>query len=249
MAYLEPWSASLICDFLQPSDVSLARTGGLLAKIVGDRDNADHLLFHSILAVNNLPNSAVEIGAWGYRLHEFLRTRNDPLLSRRFYTEASRGNLKGINSLSAIGANINWTSPTQEGSWTAMHNAATRGLIEVVEWLLKHRCAVNVHDIHGDTPLHQAAHNGHGEIVKMLIASGASIDAINNQGKTPMWFASWYGRLEVVQLLTWAGASPSSMVTSGIHAGSTPHDIARSNPLGKPGCSEVVMFFNDPANS
>ena len=63
--------------------------------------------------------------------------------------------------------------PNIYGQSTPLHQASSRGLIEVARLLLSHGAKVNVKDKEGKTPFQVAASEGHNEITKLLLKHGA----------------------------------------------------------------------------
>ncbi|XP_063987623.1 protein phosphatase 1 regulatory subunit 12A isoform X3 [Diachasmimorpha longicaudata] len=67
---------------------------------------------------------------------------------------------------------------------TALHVAAAKGYIKVMNILLQARCDVNAQDYDGWTPLHGAAHWGQIEACKLLVESFCDMDMKNYAGQT-----------------------------------------------------------------
>ncbi|MCQ2444230.1 MAG: ankyrin repeat domain-containing protein [Mailhella sp.] len=88
--------------------------------------------------------------------------------------------------------------------WTPLHNAASNGKAEVVQFFLDRGADIEARNNDGSTPLHTAACYGHADVVKLLLDRGADIEARNNDGSTPLHTA--YGQAEVVSLLLDRGA-------------------------------------------
>ncbi|XP_008486025.1 tonsoku-like protein, partial [Diaphorina citri] len=59
------------------------------------------------------------------------------------------------------------------GGETALHVAAARGNLTLVQSLLKQGHPVKVQDSAGWLPLHEAANHGHTDIVQALVSAGA----------------------------------------------------------------------------
>ena len=60
---------------------------------------------------------------------------------------------------------------------SALHYAADKGCLNIVEFLISIGAVVNVTNMWEKTPLHSAANNGHLEVVKCLVENGARIEA------------------------------------------------------------------------
>ncbi|XP_066600457.1 protein phosphatase 1 regulatory subunit 12A isoform X2 [Prorops nasuta] len=67
---------------------------------------------------------------------------------------------------------------------TALHVAAAKGYIKVINILLQARCDVNAQDFDGWTPLHGAAHWGQLEACKLLVENFCDMDIKNFAGQT-----------------------------------------------------------------
>ncbi|KAH0550592.1 hypothetical protein KQX54_020248 [Cotesia glomerata] len=67
---------------------------------------------------------------------------------------------------------------------TALHVAAAKGYIKVMNILLQARCDVNAQDYDGWTPLHGAAHWGQLEACKLLVENYCDMDIKNFSGQT-----------------------------------------------------------------
>ncbi|XP_015598386.1 protein phosphatase 1 regulatory subunit 12A isoform X7 [Cephus cinctus] len=67
---------------------------------------------------------------------------------------------------------------------TALHVAAAKGYLKVMNVLLQARCDVNVQDFDGWTPLHGAAHWGQLEACKLLVENFCDMDIKNYAGQT-----------------------------------------------------------------
>ncbi|MFC1753152.1 ankyrin repeat domain-containing protein [Thermoproteota archaeon] len=100
--------------------------------------------------------------------------------------------------------------------WTALHEAAGEGKLEVAKALLSAGAKVDpISDWRNATPLHWAAQAGHTEIVKLLIQYKADIEARSNYGETPLMRAVYGNRGEVVKLLIDKGADLSVVDNAG----------------------------------
>jgi serine/threonine-protein phosphatase 6 regulatory ankyrin repeat subunit B len=112
------------------------------------------------------------------------------------------------------GADSNIESNVPQSS-TALLLAATSGIKESVENLLK--SGVNIHHkgYNGFTALHLATETGHKSIVELLIKKGADIDTQNDDGATPIMSAIQYGYLNIVKFLQKKGANINLKSKSG----------------------------------
>jgi hypothetical protein len=76
----------------------------------------------------------------------------------------------------------------------AMHVAAARGHVRVVDLLLGHGAKVGLQDINGRTALHHAARQLHNEVADLLVDHGASTSIEDMSGSTPIDLAIFHGK-------------------------------------------------------
>jgi len=93
--------------------------------------------------------------------------------------------------LSALFVHPNQQTPSLCGVFmsvpvSALHAAAQRGPLSLLQLLLTHKADVCLADAKGWTPLHLAARAGNGPKVQALLEGGAKVDAVNSQGNTPL---------------------------------------------------------------
>lgn len=118
------------------------------------------------------------------------------------------------------------TCAQDEDGWTALHFAATKGHVELVELLVCSRADHAIKDNDGFTPLHEAARNNHGKVVKLLLNDNADVNVrvVNASdlrslfkvprlfaiamkiGRSPLHWAAANGHAEVVEMLCEAQA-------------------------------------------
>jgi ankyrin repeat protein len=101
---------------------------------------------------------------------------------------AYRGDLEGVKVVLS-GQTLPWQVLGE-----AMHVAAARGHVRVVDLLLRHGAKVGLQDINGRTALHHAARHLHNEVADMLVEHGASIGIEDIVGSTPIDLAVLHGR-------------------------------------------------------
>lgn len=94
------------------------------------------------------------------------------------------------------------TSPTV---MSPLHEAARRGNLETIQFLLQHRLALNL-DINeagpqGLTPLHFASRSGMIAVAKELLEAGADLSKLDQMGKSPLDAAVTNSKLDMVQML------------------------------------------------
>ena len=87
---------------------------------------------------------------------------------------------------------------------TALFQAATKGFVEVVRFLVEEGKADvdKARTSDGFTPLLMAVQNGHLDVVRFLVEEGkADVDKVNNNSQTPINIAADCGNLEIVRFL------------------------------------------------
>ncbi|KAG8462646.1 hypothetical protein KFE25_004622 [Diacronema lutheri] len=110
--------------------------------------------------------------------------------------------------LATAGADVNQRESTY--SQTAMHLAAVKGHVEIVELLCAFGADLHARDaVGGWTPLHGAARTGQDEVIVRLLARAPAgyVDVRATRGDTPLMRAAYWGRVSSVRLLLALGAS------------------------------------------
>ena len=90
------------------------------------------------------------------------------------------GNDEAVQDELDAGVNVNMMA--ENGGGTALHFAASKGHLSVVELLVDNKADLNTRNNKGWTPLISASSGGHLEIVELLIESGADVNALG-QGR------------------------------------------------------------------
>ena len=116
------------------------------------------------------------------------------------WTSASRGNLKEVKRFVDRGNNINML-PGCYPNGTLLHQAAQRGHIEVVKYLVGQKADVNALDDVRNTPLHRAARFGKTDIVRYLLSKKANPEPLNEMERTPWELAKLNWNEEAAALL------------------------------------------------
>nr|XP_018668342.1 transient receptor potential cation channel subfamily A member 1 homolog isoform X1 [Ciona intestinalis]XP_018668343.1 transient receptor potential cation channel subfamily A member 1 homolog isoform X1 [Ciona intestinalis]XP_026691370.1 transient receptor potential cation channel subfamily A member 1 homolog isoform X1 [Ciona intestinalis]XP_026691371.1 transient receptor potential cation channel subfamily A member 1 homolog isoform X1 [Ciona intestinalis]XP_026691372.1 transient receptor p len=86
------------------------------------------------------------------------------------------------------GANID---QRDEYNVTALHLASQKGNTQTVKFLLRHKCSIDIADLHHQqTALHYATTtNGCTETIKLLLDKGCDVSKADNRGLSPLMFA------------------------------------------------------------
>lgn len=84
---------------------------------------------------------------------------------------------------------------------TALHEAAEKGHVEMVQVLLAANAPLEAMNDVGNRTLHDAARVGHVEVVRLLVAARARINVQGYRCETPLQKAQERGNHEVVEVL------------------------------------------------
>jgi len=104
-----------------------------------------------------------------------------------------------IKYLVQNGADVN--AQTDAG-WTALHYAALRNDLDIMQWMIEERNAeVNTRDLDGTTALLLAARENHFDMVKYLLQKGADPIAPTSDGRTLLHYAAKFGHVEIARWL------------------------------------------------
>lgn len=127
--------------------------------------------------------------------------------SKEFIKAAKQGDLAKLSTLLNSDPALLRASDT-DGS-TALHCAAWKGHLQVVQFLLQAGADVNAqnnNDHWGTTPLHAAAHANQTAIAQLLLDAGADVHAKDMNGKTPLEHTTFHKATAAAKLLTKHGA-------------------------------------------
>jgi ankyrin repeat protein len=93
---------------------------------------------------------------------------------------------------------------------TVLHNSASFGYLECVNFCLEMGANVNARSNFRSTPLHFASLYGNFDVVRILLDAGATIDVTDNHGWTPLYCAIRFNRVNVARLLIDRGGKISN---------------------------------------
>ena len=114
-----------------------------------------------------------------------------------FYS-ARAGQAHNVNQLLKQGANINYGNRFRE---TAMHAAAARGNVRMMQFLRSKGARHNLSTVNGWFPLHHAVRFGHIHATRYLIQLGSPIHARTRDGKNVYDIAVATRNRPMIQLL------------------------------------------------
>ncbi|KAH7696763.1 AIDA-1b, partial [Aphelenchoides avenae] len=140
--------------------------------------------------------------------------------SQDFFEYCRRGNVEKVNAwllskskksksplnfLRPSTPSAGWLTHLRDplNAYTALHQAALHGHLEVAQQLVRHDPdLVNARDRRGCLPLHLAAWNGHHLVVQYLLKEEPStVDAVNNAKECPLHLAAQHGHAYVTSVL------------------------------------------------
>eukprot|EP00731_Ephydatia_muelleri_P004666 Em0002g842a len=101
---------------------------------------------------------------------------------------------------------------------TALHRASDKGVILIVQELIKFTPNVNTRDKKGATPLHLASYKGHVVVVQALLKAGAEVNMQLERGQTALQLAATKNYAEVARVLLDAKADVNLQEKNGLTA-------------------------------
>ncbi|WP_265027666.1 ankyrin repeat domain-containing protein [Wolbachia endosymbiont (group B) of Chorthippus parallelus] len=122
------------------------------------------------------------------------------LRNKALFNAVKQGELSKVEQYLAEGADPNYKD---ENDWTLLHDAASKGYIEIVRLLKAQGANVDAKSYNAK-PLHYAARNGYEDIVAFLIVGKEKSEGVDSRGRnnwTPLHYAARHGRLAVVEFL------------------------------------------------
>ncbi|CAL1534371.1 unnamed protein product, partial [Lymnaea stagnalis] len=140
----------------------------------------------------------------------------DVQLVKEMFSCAQNGNAKEVARI--IKADPTRLRAKNNHGQTALHVAAAKDHIEVVEVLLEQHPDIDALDNDGNTPLHLAVYAGADKIVDLLIKNGAKTNIRNSQLMMPIHVAAELPNVDVVKSLLSNGVDPNGIGESGMTA-------------------------------
>lgn len=117
--------------------------------------------------------------------------------SSNIFEDVADGNFLLVEKYLKAGVDVNIQDAY---NWTPLHEAASKGQLEIASLLIKYKADVNAKETMGKTPLHFAAYRGRDAIIKLLIKNGAK-NSINKIGQTPIDLAIQEGHENTLLIL------------------------------------------------
>ncbi|KAL6831285.1 ankyrin repeat-containing domain protein [Trichoderma sp. SZMC 28015] len=205
--------AELLLD--QEADIEAMEADGwtILHKMAakGNADMVNFLLNHGAkleAKINNNGNTPVGLAIWNNQLYMA------KLLLKR-------------------GANINARRST-DGA-TILHQVATDGRVEWVDFLLCSGASLEVHTDKGLTPFGRAVWNEKADMAEMLLHRGANLEATDTENWTILHFTAANGKASMVKFLLDHGANLEAKTNKG----DTPFGLALWNE--KPEVAKLLL--------
>uniref|UniRef100_A0A8D0VR96 Ankyrin repeat domain 6 n=1 Tax=Sus scrofa TaxID=9823 RepID=A0A8D0VR96_PIG len=124
------------------------------------------------------------------------------VLSERLLIAAYKGQAENVVQLINKGAKV---AVTKHGR-TALHLAANKGHLSVVQILLKAGCDLDVQDDGDQTALHRATVVGNTEVIAALIQEGCALDRQDKAGNTALHLACQNSHAQSTRVLLLGGS-------------------------------------------
>ena len=121
------------------------------------------------------------------------------------------GNLEDVEELLKAHPSLINTDTLDDGSprtagFTALHVAAVRNNVKMIDLLVQHHAKLDARDKHGLTPLLWTAFSGQREAAAALLSDGADINARGLDGRTTLDLAKLSLDTKLIELLRERGA-------------------------------------------
>ncbi len=129
---------------------------------------------------------------------------------------------KMLHSFIQYGADVH---AVDKNGWTVLHKAADRGLLKIVDLLIKKGVNINAQNSHGLSALHLALLHNNTFLVKLLMENKADIHLKTKNGTTALHYAVAHGILNIVQDLVNKDADVNAKNSSDI----APLDLAEAS--------------------
>lgn len=135
------------------------------------------------------------------------------LLNQRLLKAVEIDNLPEVQQIISEGATLHKLVGIQLHKYNTEHNsllhiAIKLGYLDIVKFLLKHKCDVNAQTRRLRAPLHYATYNNTPtEILALLIDNGADIEIKDDDNATALMWACYLNNMKATQFLINKGAN------------------------------------------
>jgi ankyrin repeat protein len=127
---------------------------------------------------------------------------------------ACENNNRAVVQILLGSGGVDATSKLNSRGDNALHVAAQKSQVAVVQYLLDNSVAVDAKNDKGRIPLHFAAERNDGTIARVLLENGAAVEAKDKDGLVPLHFAA-QGNSEAVRILLEKGSPVDEQDISG----------------------------------
>jgi hypothetical protein len=147
-------------------------------------------------------------GEWTPSSIKSMVKENADSANKRLVEAAKAGNVATMSQAWESGASV--AAALDMNGESALHNAAGRGHVPAIEWLMQHGADLAAKDQCGAYPLHCAARRDHVLAMESLVDHGAELDSINSYGDTALHAAAHNGQARAVEWLVGRGLDPAT---------------------------------------
>lgn len=139
---------------------------------------------------------------------EILSKRNIALSSENLVYYAQEGDLPTVDLIINAGVHTDsfGTSVNGNTKFLPLNQAALRGHVQVLEYLLEHGTLPNLVDGDGNTALFKGIYGKHIDVVRVLIKRGADINWTAQNGNNALYLSRKYKHSAITEILLEAGA-------------------------------------------
>ncbi|XP_062501122.1 ankyrin repeat domain-containing protein 17-like isoform X2 [Corticium candelabrum] len=155
--------------------------------------------------------------------NDFESDQNPTVLSSSLIMAASHGQLDVISVLLNAGADVNFQSSNEFGTFP-LGSAAFAGHKDIVEVFLESGAYIDMERKDGGTALYSACFQRHKDVVDLLLHLGCCASIATKNGRSPLQAAAYHGDTDVVLKLLQHGAKTYG--TTPLHTAAYNGDIA-----------------------
>ncbi|EPR61883.1 ankyrin repeat-containing protein [Toxoplasma gondii RUB] len=187
------WNAWRQCTGMEPEEAEEAYVG-FVRDIIASRASTG-------TGQQKIPPSGSPMGKPQSSLRS-IEQQDDRQLSKvdRFFRHAANGDLAAI--VEDLRSDAALVTARNDDDMTALHLAADRGHVDVIDFLLEKGADVNAQDNSGETPLHVAVVAENLDVISLLLKRNADISLQSHDGETVLDVANQTDNPELVQVVT-----------------------------------------------